>query len=1126
MRFVVLICLFNGVLVDASKAADGYHDVIVQDGPVAYWRFDADDKCRNAVADVLHSEVRGDVVTSLGPRPSEYPDFDAENTAARFSTGPNYLVVADPGDGSPLDFDNKDALTLEAWIRFDELSGSYPYIIGKGRTHNVGTNLRNQNYSLRLATQGGGPFLSFFFCDRETPVGEGSAINDEGHRWTSTSAVPNDRAWHHVAVTYVFGDPDSVAGYIDGRPVKGKWDKGGPTDKPPFIDNDELWIGSSINGGSTFNGEIDEVAIYRSALTPEQIERHCRIDLSAAEFALGKIRDVDVPGDHVRVEIMERVPVERTWEFRMHEPEQVYQTDAFGLSALPRKYDDKGLIADRPVPWLVHLTSRIEFPDGDYRFVIRSMDAARLYIDGEIVAETPFMDQRTDGHQPLYEIPETPDGVLSVPVAHFESEASVTLDEGSHVVSVYRLVGTKKSGARVGELVVGYAREDEPLRFLAPQRDLPFDDETWLTLIDEQRTNLRDIDQASRLVASQAEQDYWGRRHEFAREQALAVVTAPALDDEIDVLNDVDRFINAELATAERPPQPLIDDFGFLRRLALDATGVIPTPQQIAQFLGDPRESRRQQAIDRFLASPGWADHWTGYWQDVLAENPGLTKPMLNNTGPFRWFIYESYLDNKPFDRFVSELISMEGSRLGGGPAGFAIASQNDVPMAAKAHILGTAFLGVQMQCARCHDAPYHDVTQGDLFSLAAMLKRGSQTVPGTSSIPLSPEELEQLTVRVSLNPGESVEPQWPFVELSGSQAGQVELPGWLLRDGDDSRERLAALITHPGNTRFARAIVNRMWQRYLGRGLIEPVDDWQDADCSHPELLDFLARELTTHDYDLKHVAGLIFRSHTYQRVSSGLHRNAAEAGLFAGPARRRLSGEQLADSLHRAVGKPLDAEELTMDADGRRSEKTFLDMGTPRRAWELVAVSNERDRPSMTLPIAQGMIDLMMAYGWRQQRQDPLTLRDETPTPLQPMVLANGSTAQRAVDMTDSSGITELALTDQPLDDFIEGLFLRVLSRPATTNERELLIELLAAGYSDRVVAGPEAVAPQRIHRSPRTWSNHLHPDATVIAMQRIDQVRAGESPSARLDADWRQRAEDAVWVLVNLPEFAFVP
>jgi hypothetical protein len=95
-----------------------------------------------------------------------------------------------------------------------------------------------------------------------------------------------------------------------------------------------------------------------------------------------------------------------------------------------------------------------------------------------------------------------------------------------------------------------------------------------------------------------------------------------------------------------------------------------------------------------------------GYWQDVLAENPNILNPTLNNTGPFRWWLYESLRDNKPMDFFVTELLRMKGSERLGGPAGFATASQNDVPMAAKGTIIGAAFLGVEMKCARCHDAP------------------------------------------------------------------------------------------------------------------------------------------------------------------------------------------------------------------------------------------------------------------------------------------------------------------------------------------------------------------------------------------------------------------------------------
>src|SRR5690606_24461733 len=117
-------------------------------------------------------------------------------------------------------------------------------------------------------------------------------------------------------------------------------------------------------------------------------------------------------------------------------------------------------------------------------------------------------------------------------------------------------------------------------------------------------------------------------------------------------------------------PAPLVNDLAFLRRVSLDTVGLIPTPEQIERFLADPPETRRSLVIARLLDDPGWADHWVGYWQHVLAENPGLTKPTLNNSGPFRWYLHEAFLDNKPLDRLVTELISMEGGAAMGGPAG------------------------------------------------------------------------------------------------------------------------------------------------------------------------------------------------------------------------------------------------------------------------------------------------------------------------------------------------------------------------------------------------------------------------------------------------------------------------
>lgn len=1098
-----------------------YRELVARDQPVAWWRFDSGgDDLSNEAAEALPATVHGRVERGVpGPRPSEYPDFTAKNTAASFSFGKNYIAVTDPGDNSLLDFTNGDAITLEAWVRWSgELKGRYPYIIGKGRTHRPGMGIRNQNYSLRLANGSAGGHLSFFFCDAETEPEIPGSIGSEGHRWISAASIPEDGAWHHIAVTYVFGDPDSMTGYIDGIATDGRWEMGGKTKRPPVVDNDELWIGSALQGGSTFAGQIDEVAIYRTALSEKQIRRHVRIDLEAAPFVVGEVAD-DAPSDHVKVEIVEGLSAARTWKQRFREPAPLFVTDYFAMKELPRRYDAEGLIADWPTTSLLHLTSRVELPAGEYEFVLRSLDGARLYVDGQQVAETPFMNLRSDAHQKYYGGLDRGPDLLSLAEGHHETRGTLTLDGSTHIVSLYRQLGNKNHGHYLGELIVAARPVGGEFQILSPTKSLPFTDAGWLDFLAWERQHLMSLNQRERRSRADSRQTYWKQRHDYARQQAGPSIDVPAGA----ALHPVDRFIDASLAEASIAPEPLIDDFDFLRRACLDTVGTIPSESLITSYLSYPAESRREQIIDELLADPAWADHWVGYWQDVLAENPGLTKPELNNTGPFRWFIHEAFLDNKPFDRFVTELIMMRGSAYTGGPAGFGIATQNDVPMAAKAHVLGTAFLGVQMKCARCHDAPYHDVEQEDLFAVAALLKRSGIKVPGSSSITVDEDRLAEMAVQVSLAPGSTVEPQWPFAEFLDRNAPATGIPETLLEDTSDPRERLAGLISSPHNERFARSIANRLWKRYFGRGIVEPVDDWEHARNSHPDLLSWLARELVTHDYDLKHLARLILTSQAYQRSVAS---NFEAAELFAGPTRRRLTGEQLVDSLLQAVGKSLAAEELTMDRDGKRPDSKFGHFGVPQRAWEFVAVSNERDRPSLNLPVAQSVIDVLSAYGWRQQRQEPLTQRDSGLTPLQPMVLANGTMANRLVDLADESEITALCLETQPVDTLVSRLFQRILTRPPTEAEHTELSVLLQEGYHQRIVAGRDAVPPRRIYRSGITWSNHFDPQSDDEAIRRQRKVLEGDPPTRRLDDGWRQRVEDAVWVLVNSPEFVFVP
>ncbi|MCC9606159.1 DUF1553 domain-containing protein [Blastopirellula sp. JC732] len=569
---------------------------------------------------------------------------------------------------------------------------------------------------------------------------------------------------------------------------------------------------------------------------------------------------------------------------------------------------------------------------------------------------------------------------------------------------------------------------------------------------------------------------------------------------------------------------PLADDMDFLRRVTLDTVGVTPTEAEIASFLQDDPAKRRANVVDRLLADQRSADHWMGYWLDVLAENPNMINPTLNNTGPFRWWLYESLLDNKPADLFVTELIRMEGSERFGGPAGFATASQNDLPMAAKGIIVSSAFLGVEMKCARCHDAPSHVSKQEDLLQVAALLKQEPVKLPESSSVPA--DRLHQTgrkaLIEVTLAPGAVVQPVWPFERYCDEAVADA-----LAEDPKNSRDRLAALITAPQNERFAQVMVNRIWERLMGRGLVANVADWEKGEPSHPELLRWLGQQLVASDYDPKAISRLILNSHAYQRATDPTL--TATSPLYIAPAPRRLTAEQIVDSLFHATGTPFDLEEVSLDIDGVRAMSNSITLGKPRRSWMLTSTSNERDRPSLSLPKITAVTSVLTAFDWRGARQDPRSLRETEPNVLQPAIYANGVMSSWLTRLSDRHELTELALEDQPLDQLVDRVFLRLLTRKPTDEEKKRYVTLLSKGYETRVIPESQRIAPEPKKHEPEryvSWSNHVDGPANSLAMQKEAAARRGDPPSNALNEDWRLRMEDFLWAVLNTPEFIYTP
>lgn len=1174
-----------------------------------------------------------------GPQQPVHPAFPAGNQAASFS-GKDSSIQIKEDDLPNLDlrFTNGDTITLECWVNTAAIhNGSFVYLIGKGRNKNPAFTPENQNWALRLKGEGGEARPCFLFRSRD--------INgkEDYHRWVASEGFMPGSGWHHIALSYTFGQPKSISAWVDGQKISGGvWDMAGATTTPPVTDADDVMIGTGNGGGAgnTLNGLLDDIAIYRGQVPDATLAQRYQFIPPPPPIDAGQL-----PKGKVLVQICEEgVPTKNAWPPFPPQPSETYTEDVFGIFEVPHKYVDTGVRGDRPNPYLLRAAALVHLPAGKHRLLVRGRNATHLSIDGRMLVDIPFVKADSGGHGRVSEQDDYldlgPDFRFAPPGTQ-EKWIEFGTDGGGHLFVIEQMiggaVGSSKRRPETGEMVVAISLEGtETWHLLSPgTRQVPYTDAGWAAYQQERRAWLTAFNAERRAQVRAQHAAYWAKRREAAIQWLASTpeIPVPPPQNDLPACNPVDHFLNAKIASVSAqnsaakkdgvrfhqevlpileqhcfschqgtktkgglrldsldnalqggdsdgpaitpghpeksalitrvstddadlvmPPKgspltqeqtailrrwisegahwpelnvdrievtPLTDDLAFLRRVTLDTVGVVPTLEEITAFQNDTRPDKRARLIDQLLADPRWADRWMGYWQDVLAENPNILNPTLNNTGPFRWFLHEALFDDRPMDLFVTELLRMNGSERFGGPAGFGTASGNDVPMAAKGAIVSTAFLGVEMKCARCHDAPAHASTQQDLFELAALLQTKALEVPKTSSVPMDKlhEGGRQPLIQITLQPGSKVEPKWPFEDFVSPAVGES-----LAEDPKNPRDVLAALITAPQNERFPQVIVNRLWQQFMGRGIVEPVEDWEKGKPTHPELLAWLAREFVRGGYSLKNISRVILNSHAYQRATDPAL--TAPSPIYAAPAPRRLAAEQIVDSLFAATGKPMKTEEVSLDIDGRRDLKNSISLGQPTRAWMFASTSNERDRPSLSLPRIQAVCDLLEAFGWRPTRQDPASTRDTDPNALQPAILGNGTVAVWLTRLSEDHGITQLALQDLPLDQFLDTLFLRLLTRLPTAEERRLYSEHLARGYEQRRLPYQPPAPTQRYRPKYVTWTNHLDPVANALRVEEEAAARRGDDPSPRLDPDWRLRLEDALWSLLNAPEWVFAP
>jgi hypothetical protein len=238
-------------------------------------------------------------------------------------------------------------------------------------------------------------------------------------------------------------------------------------------------------------------------------------------------------------------------------------------------------------------------------------------------------------------------------------------------------------------------------------------------------------------------------------------------------------------------------------------------------------------------------------------------------------------------------------------------------------------------------------------------------------------------------------------------------------------------------------------------------------------------------------------------------------------------MTAEQIVDSFFAASGGTIDVEPLTLDPDGRRPASNRNSYGKPRRAWMYVSLSNERDRPSLTLPRAAVVVEVLEAFGWSAARQTPRTDRETTVGVLQPGAVANSTLSLWLTRAAHQSPLADLACRAESPEKLVDEIFLRFLSRLPRPEERAPLVAALAEGFAERLVDPGQIKPPAPDEPLPQvTWSNHLRHEANVIQQTWEKRMRAGPPPDPRLRARWREAFEDAVWSVVNLSEFVWMP
>lgn len=468
--------------------------------------------------------------------------------------------------------------------------------------------------------------------------------------------------------------------------------------------------------------------------------------------------------------------------------------------------------------------------------------------------------------------------------------------------------------------------------------------------------------------------------------------------------NFVDNLVFEKLKQLQILPSDLCSDEEFLRRAYLDVTGRLPTIEETNAYLANSAPDKRNQLIDQLVESDDFADFWTLKWSDILRSNS--KKITAIGTQKFRRWVYDSIRTDKPFDQFARELLTASGSVFENPAANYWRASRdpNDA-----VETTAQLFLGIRIQCAKCHNHPFERWSQDNYYGIAAAFTRIARQKGDTAEeeiiYPMATGEITQPRTGKQMK---------VHLLLKGDVDDAV---------GQDRREVFANWLTSAENPFFARSAVNRIWGHLLGRGIVEPVDDFRDSNPpSNAKLLDELASQFAKNKFSQKWVVKTILKSRTYQLSSRKNNFNKDDEIYNSHANTRLLSAEQLLDSICQVTNVP----------------ETFAGLPVGTRAVSLA------DPPTDHY--------FLKIFGQPQREMACQCERSNESNLSQALQMINGPTVHGKL-RADSGRIAIFVKENKPDDEVITTLYLSALSRKPTQAELDAAKRHIAAQQDRRL-------------------------------------------------------------------------